>query len=180
MIRNLLQTDENSGHSSRGQAEQLDFLNAMVLLLAGIIFFFGFSAVVFGLSIDSNPDLSQTAGNADERLVEDLLVNQPGDTYLDQDCTDDYFGMAENVSCGITGFDVSAPNETHWLWHSLGVEDNRGINVTISDGNTVVTNSSGVSYTLGEPVPSNRDVAESTRYVSFDGSAYYLVHVRVW
>jgi hypothetical protein len=182
MIRHILGADQEDQRrtSSRAQAEQLDFLNAMILLLAGVFFFFGFSAVVFGLGAESQVDLSQTPTNADERLVEDMLVNQPGDSYLDQDCTDDYFGMTANASCGITGFDTSAPNESHWLRHSLGVEDRYSVNVTIADGSSILTNSTGTSYALGPSVPSGRNVATSTRYVSFDGSAYYLVRVRVW
>jgi len=152
----------------------------MIILLVGVLFFFGFSAVAFGLGTNSNPNLSQTVDNADERLVDDLLAQQAGETYLEQSCTDDYFQMVENTGCGITGFNTSAPNETHWLQHSLGVETEHQVNVSIVDGGSFHTNPAGDPYTLGEPVPERRDVYESVRYVSFDGSGYYIMYVRVW
>ena len=165
--------------SNRGQAEQIDFLNGMILLLFGVGLFFAGGSVLFSIGIDSSPDREGAALNADQRLVGDLLVNDTRDTELARSCADAYFGMNESGVCtradGVVG---NGTTEQQWLRRSLGVESELHVNVTVVDNGSVVTN--GVAYALGPSPPSDVPVFESNRFVTFGGGEYRTVFVRVW
>jgi hypothetical protein len=166
--------------SNRAQAEQLDFLNGIVLLLFGVGLFFAGASVLLDIGADSSPDREGAAFNADQRLVGDLLVDDVGDSALDWACADAYFGRNETGVCirspGLV--DDSWP-EQRWLRRSLGLESELAVNVTVVDNGSVV-NSSGVSYALGPSPPSDTAVFESNRFVTFGDGEYYTVLLRVW
>jgi len=170
--------------SDRGQAEQLDFLNGMIILLFGVGLFFAGGSVLYSIGVDSNPDRQGAALNADQRLVEDLLVADIGDTELDWGCADAYFGMDETEVCTrADGVVDGSGSEQRWLRHSLGLEDELQVNVTVVEGGIdgdVVTSPGGVAYGLGRSPPPNQAVFESNRFVTFGGGEYYTVFVRVW
>lgn len=174
MSRQCLPNDD------RGQAEQIDFLNGMVILLFGAGLFFASGSVLFAVGVDSNPDRQGAAVNADQRLVADLLVNDTGAATLDRDCLDAYFGMSPEAVCArADGLVDGATSETAWLRRSLGLEDRLEVNVTVVDEGGVVTGPGGVTYALGESPPSGAAVFESNRFVTVDGE-YWTVLVRVW
>lgn len=168
--------------ADRAQAEQIDFLNGMVILLFGLGLFFASSGVLFAVGVDSNPDLETAAANADQRLVDDLLVTAVGDVPANETCVAAYFAMDTHEPCGIsaTEFDTSAPTEHHWLQHSLGLGDELAVNVTIHGGSGVVTAPDGTPYALGPSVPASDKVAASSRFVRLDSDRYRTVSVRVW
>jgi len=170
-------TDERS---NRAQAEQLDFLNGIVLLLFGVGLFFAGAGVLLDIGADSSPDREGAAFNADQRLVGDLLVDDVGDSALDRACADAYFGRNETGVC-IRAADLvdGSWSEQRWLRRSLGLESERGVNVTVVDNGSVV-NSSGVSYALGPAPPSGAAVYESNRFVASGNAEYYTVLLRVW
>ena len=168
----------------RAQAEQIDFLNGMVILLFGLGLFFAGGSVLFDIGVDSTPDRETAAHNSDQRLVEDILARDPGSLTLDTDCVDAYFGMETNETCGLTDsvFNTSAPSENHWLRHSLGIEDDLQVNVTVrgapaneSQGDDAST----VVHSLGPTPPADASVAVSNRIVAIEDD-YETVAVRVW
>ena len=173
----------------RAVAEQIDFLNGMVILLFGLGLFFAGAGVLFEIGVDTNPDREGTAHNADQRLVEDVLANGTGTLTLDPECADAYFEMDEHGECGFTPavFDTSAPTELHWLRHSLGIEESLRANVTVVDGDgtspdtgSIVTGESGTVYALGPEPPAGATIVESNRFVAAGDGEYYTVFVRVW
>lgn len=169
-----------TARADRGQAEQIDFLNGMVILLFGVGLFFAGGSVLLSIGVDSSPDREGAALNADQRLVEDLLVGDIGDTQLDRDCVDAYFRM--NASGVCTRADSPANDtggEQRWLRHSLGLEARLGVNVTVVDSGTILDNN-GTAYSLGPSPPPEMAVFESNRFVTFGDRQYYTVFVRVW
>ena len=166
--------------SNRAQAEQLDFLNGMILLLFGVGLFFAGASVLLDIGADSSPDRKGATLNADQRLVDDLLVDEIGDPTLARTCADAYFGRNETGVCArATGLVDSSWSEQRWLRRSLGLESERGVNVTVVDNGSVL-NSSGVPYALGPSPPSDTAVFESNRFVTFGDGEYYTVFLRVW
>jgi hypothetical protein len=169
-----------STRTDRGQAEQLDFLNGMIILLFGVGVFFAGGSVLFSIGIDSSPDRQGATLNADQRLVEDLLVSDVRETELNRTCTEAYFGMnASGVCTRAPGVVNDSMTEQGWLRHSLGLEDELRVNVTVVDDGSVVT-SSGVEYALGPSPPPDSAVFESNRFVTFGDGEYYTVFTRVW
>jgi len=164
----------------RGQAEQIDFLNGMIILLFGVGLFFAGGSVLFSIGVDSNPDREGAALNADQRLVEDLLVSDIRDTELDRSCADAYFRMnGSGVCTRAAGVVSNATTEQGWLRRSLGVESDLRVNVTVVDNGTILT-SGNVQYALGPSPPPDAPVFESNRFVTFGGGEYQTVFVRVW
>lgn len=176
-------TDDSTG-ADRGQAEQIDFLNGMIILLFGVGLFFAAGSVLFAVGVDSSPDREGATLNADQRLVGDLLVADIGDTELDRDCADAYFGMDESEVCIRTdGLVDGSGSEQQWLRHSLGLEDELQVNVTVVEGGPggdIVTSPGGVEYALGPSPPPEDEVFESNRFVTFGDGEYDTVFVRVW
>jgi hypothetical protein len=169
-----------TARADRGQAEQIDFLNGMVLLLFGVGLFFAGGSVLLSIGVDSGPDREGAALNADQRLVEDLLVGDVRDTELDRDCVDAYFGMNETGVCTrADGLVDGTESEQRWLRHSLGLEANLQSNVTVVDDGSVVTGN-GTAYSLGPSPPPGVTVFESNRFVTFGDDEYHTVFVRVW
>ena len=168
----------------RGQAEQLDFLNGMVILLFGVGLFFAGGSVLYNIGVDSSPDRAGAALNADQRLVEDLLVEDIEDTELDRACADAYFGMDETGICTrVDSIVDGSESEQQWLRYSLGLEDELHVNVTVLEGGIdgdIVTSPGGVAYALGPSPPPDVAVFESNRFVTFGDGEYYTVFVRVW
>ena len=170
-----------TAHTDRGQAEQIDFLNGMILLLFGVGLFFAGGTVLFGVGIDSSPDRQGAALTADQRLVEDLFVSTVGDTELDRGCVSAYFGMNESGVCTRADGVVDGNwSEQQWLRHSLGLDKELRVNATVVDGGSVVTGPDGVEYTLGASPPPDVAVFESSRFVTFGEGEYHTVLVRVW
>ena len=179
-------------HGDRAQAEQIDFLNGMIILLFGLGLFFVSASVLFTVGADSQPDIEGTAQNADQRLVEDLLAEEPGTLVLADECANAFFSMAEHEGCGLTAeqFNTSAPSERHWLRHALGLTDERQANVTIVDGEfagenptdgfEIVHGDDGTEYAVGPTPPPGVDTAETTRFIAAGDGEYYTVSVRVW
>ena len=164
----------------RGQAEQLDFLNGMIILLFGVGLFFAGAGVLLDIGADSSPDREGAARNADQRLVDDLLVREVGNTTLDPACADAYFGRNKSGVCTrATGLVNGSWSEQRWLRHSLGLEPERGVNVTVVDNGSIVNNS-GMPYALGPSPPPDATVFESNRFVTFGNNEYYTVFLRVW
>ncbi len=184
MRRKTTQTGTGSvgglSRADRGQAEQIDFLNGMIILLFGVGLFFAGGSVLFSIGIDSSPDREGAALNADQRLVGDLLVNDTSDIELDRSCADAYFGMNESEVCTrADGVVDNATTEQGWLRRSLGLESELRVNVTVVDDGRIVTNGT-VEYALGPSPPPDAPVFESNRFVTFGGGAYQTVFVRVW
>lgn len=167
--------------ADRGQAEQIDFLNGMVILLFGVGLFFVGGSVLLSIGVDSSPDREGAALNADQRLVEDLLVSDVRDTELDRDCLDAYFGMnASGVCTRGDGVVNGTGGEQRWLRRSLGVETELRVNVTVVDNGTVLTGPDGTAYSLGPSPPPDVAVFESNRFVTVGDGEYHTVFVRVW
>ena len=185
--RDTTQTDDAAGDrrddtrrtlDDRGQAEQIDFLNGMIVLLFGVGLFFAGGSVLFSIGVDSTADREAAAMSADQRLVEDLLVANVSDTRLDRDCADAYF--AENATRACTredGLLEDAETTREWLDRSLGLD--LRANVTVVDGG-VVTSPDGVTYAIGPSPPPDAEVFETTRVVAFEDGEYSTVLVRVW
>jgi hypothetical protein len=173
-------TGRDGGSADRAQAEQIDFLNGMIILLFGVGLFFAGGNVLFGIGVDSNPDREGATLNADRRLVEDLLVSDIGATALDRGCVDAYFDTNETGVCSRVDRLDGSWSELRWLRRSLGVENNRHVNVSIVDNGRVVTSQTGVSYALGPTPPPDVAVFESNRFVRFGDGGYRTVSVRVW
>jgi hypothetical protein len=173
-------TGRDDGSADRAQAEQIDFLNGMIILLFGVGLFFAGGNVLFGIGVDSNPDREGATLNADRRLVEDLLVSDIGATALDRGCVDAYFDTNETGVCSRVDRLDGSWSELRWLRRSLGVENNRHVNVSIVDNGRVVTSQAGVSYALGPTPPPDVAVFESNRFVRFGDGGYRTVSVRVW
>lgn len=183
---------QHDQQTDRAQAEQIDFLNGMILLLFGLGLFFASASVLFTIGAESNPDLEGTAQNADQRVVEDLLTDEPGTLVLAEACADAFFGMDEHDGCGLTSewFNTSAPSELHWIRHAIGLSDDRYANVTVVDGEfagenpsggfDVVHGESGTEYAIGPTPPPGVAIAETSRFVAADEDEYYTVLVRVW
>ena len=177
-----IETGSTGGLSQddRGQAEQIDFLNGMVILLFGVGLFFAGGSVLFSIGVDSSPDREGAALNADQRLVGDLLVNDTRDIELDRSCADAYFAMNESAVCTrADGVVSNTTTEQEWLRRSLGVESELRVNVTVVDDGRIVTNGT-VEYALGPSPPPDASVFESNRFVTFGGGEYQTVFVRVW
>jgi len=167
--------------TDRGQAEQIDFLNGMVLLLFGVGLFFAGGTVLFNIGVDSSPDREGATLNADQRLVEDLLVSDVRDTELDQDCLDAYFGMNASGVCTRRGDIVDGSgDEKRWLRRSLGLEADLRANVTVVDNGTLLAGPDGTAYSLGPSTPPDTAVFESNRFVTVGNGEYHTVFVRVW
>jgi hypothetical protein len=165
----------------RGQAEQIDFLNGMIILLFGVGLFFAGGSVLFSIGVDSSPDHESAVLNADQRLVEDVLVSDVGETELDRACADAYFELnASGVCTRADGVVEDSMSEQQWLRQSLGLEDELRVNVTVVDDGSVVTSPAGVEYSLGPSPPPDAEVFESNRFVTFGGGEYDTVLVRVW
>lgn len=171
--------DHSCSADDRGQAEQIDFLNGMIILLFGVGLFFAGGSVLFGIGVDSTADREGAALSADERLVEDLLVANVSDDRLDRDCVDAYF--AENATGVCTredGFLDGVETTRGWLDRSLGLA--LRANVTVVDGDGIVTSPGGIEYAIGPSPPPDAEVFESNRFVAFDDGEYRTVLVRVW
>ncbi len=178
--------------TDRAQAEQIDFLNGMIILLFGLGLFFASASVLFTIGAESNPDLEGEAQNADNRLVEDVLADEPGTLVLAETCADAFFGLDEHEDCGLTPelFNTSAPSEIHWVRHALGLTDNRYANVTVvagefagenpSGGFDFVHGESGTEYAVGPTPPPGVTIAETNRFIATGEGEYYTVFVRVW
>jgi hypothetical protein len=174
------QAGPGATRTDRGQAEQIDFLNGIVILLFGVGLFFAGGSVLLSIGVDSSPDRQGAALNADQRLVEDLLVGDIEDTQLDRDCVDAYFRMnASGVCTRASGVVDGSGDEQRWLRHSLGLETKLGVNVTVVDNGSVVTGN-GTAYSLGPSPPPDVAVFESNRFVTFGDGEYHTVFVRVW
>ena len=174
------QTGPGTTRTDRGQAEQIDFLNGIVILLFGVGLFFAGGSVLLSIGVDSSPDREGAALNADQRLVEDLLVGDIEDTQLDRDCVDAYFRMNASGVCTRANGVIDGPgDEQRWLRHSLGLETRLGVNVTVVDNGSVVT-ANGTAYSLGPSPPPDVAVFESNRFVTFGDGEYHTVFVRVW
>lgn len=181
--KNTQSGPESTGGPSqrdRGQAEQIDFLNGIIILLFGVGLFFAGGSVLFSIGVDSSPDREGAALNADQRLVGDLLVTDIRDTELNRSCADAYFSMNESRVCTrASGVVSNATTEQQWLRRSLGVESELRVNVTVVDDGSVVTNAT-VEYALGPSPPPDVAVFESNRFVTFGDGEYQTVLVRVW
>lgn len=168
--------------SERGQAEQIDFLNGMIIFLFGLGLFFASGSVLFAVGVDSEPDLETAAHNADQRLVDDIFVTTPGGIPANLSCVAAYFAMEEHDRCGLrpATFDTAAPTESHWLRRSLGLGPDLDVNVTIRTGDGQMTLPDGTPATLGPSVPHDGEVAHSSRFVRVGKNEYRTVFVRVW
>jgi len=171
--------DRSCPADDRGQAEQIDFLNGMIILLFGVGLFFAGGSVLFSIGVDSTADREGAALSADQRLVEDLLVANVSDDRLDRDCADAYFvENAAEVCTREEGLLDSVETTRRWLDRSLGLA--LRANVTVVDGDGIVTSPGGVEYALGPSPPPDAEVFESNRFVAFEDGEYNTVLVRVW
>jgi hypothetical protein len=172
---------EGIKNSHRGQAAQIDFLNAMIITIFIILTFFAATSALFASQqSNSQADLRGIATTADDRLANDLLLDDPNTAFLNRSCTDAYFNQVKGGGCGIVGFE-SGSTELQWLQYSLGIRAGIGVNLTITDLNTIQSSPvDSVDYALGPEPPTDRRVSMSTRYVSFGNGEYQTLTVRVW
>lgn len=174
-------TTRASSEPDRGQAEQIDFLNGMLILLFGVGLFFAGGSVLFSIGVDSDPDRQGAALGADQRLVGDLLVANVSDTDLDRGCVAAFFAVNETGVCTREDALLDGINSTGvWLDRALGLNAGLQVNVTIVDGGTVLTGPDGAEYAIGPSPPPDVEVFESNRFVTFGDGGYYTVLVRVW
>ena len=159
--------------TDRAQAEQIDFLNGIVILLVGLGLFFAAGSVLLGIGVDAKFDERQATTNAEQRLL-DVLTGGGDGLRLTQSCVQSYFEMETETDCGLdeTVFDVNTTGEVDWLRHSLGLEDALEANVTLVGDST--------ERRLGATPPTDGEISETRRFVADGLGGYATVYVRVW
>ena len=172
----------------RGIALQLDFLNAMILLIGGLVgLLFLTNAFISGLAQASGSQ-DQVAIRGGERLADDILLNETDDALLGPGCSEDFFNMEGNATCGFPDF--SDGSELDYLRTALGVKTQYDLNVTIEDSSGVWEGHAGsgpaYKHRLGPATPSISDISTIHRQVSYgdydgDGNIeYFTLYIRVW
>lgn len=117
------------------------------------------------------------------RLVDDLLVSQPGDALLNETCTGAFFERDSDVC----GFDpVWTDGTAPYLNSALGVASNKHINVTITTATGEVATLGATPLAMGNRMPEGYGtVLTWHRLVGIDlrsdGTVeWWTVTVRVW
>lgn len=174
--------------ADRAQAEQIDFLNGMVILLFGLGLFIGSASVLLSIGLTGNADQELATANADDRLAEDILVTEPATLELDEECATAFFELIHREGCAIPQAATlpESPSEDVWLRSVLGLEDEYTVNVTVFDANRsdgtreIVTGEAGPRYAIGPEPPVGEDISSSHRYLAGGQDEYYTLTVRVW
>ena len=171
----------------RGQTS-IDFIIGMTIFLFAIGFVFGFVPSIF------EPFVGETASNmivgdrTASTLTDDIIGDPQTPGVLDVTCTAALF--ADDLD------DEDIPDDCRFdqredLNRALGVDDERGLNVTIEtvdDGDTEVLERSDVEiagdtydvrYARGPSDPAGSDTIETRRVVEM-GDEQYRLYVRVW
>lgn len=173
---------------SRGIAIQLDFLNAMILLIGGIVgLLFLSNAFIAGMA-QGGSGQDTVAIRGSERLADDIFLNETSDALLTPGCTEDFFAQGGNSTCGYTDF--SDDSELDYLRNAMGIREPYEINVTIEDTTGVWEGHAGsgspYKHRLGPSTPSIPEISTIHRQVSYgdydgDGEVeYFTMYVRVW
>lgn len=173
--------------ATRGQATQIDFLNAIVILMFSLAAFFGFSMIILDIHDSGGPadDISST--RSADRLADDVFLNNTTDNIADRACTQAFFSMDSNTKCDVPG----GTNETKYVHDTLGVSYDYEINITLTSGGTPVTlsdPSTGATTTarMGERIPESTGIARYHRYVAYPDPAspgeynYYTLYITMW
>lgn len=179
---------------TRGIAEQIDFLNGIMVLLLGFGLFMASSGVLLDSASHTGRGQDYTSIRSHEALADDLLVETVGDTVLSGECAEAYFNTETTTTtadnCDFNNFDDSS--ETAYLRSSLGIDSRYEVNVTIEDPSGPLSadvDGDGTSRTfaMGADTPESGTVAAYHRQVTFgqdvsgDGEwDYYTLYVRVW
>lgn len=168
-----------AGVGDNGAANTLDFMVAAIIFIAGLSSAFG----IYGLLIDTEDATGQAndqvAIRINERLVDDLFVDEVGETALNQTCVNAFFATETSttraVECGYG--QLNGANESAYLASAVAVDSRFKLNLTIRDP-------SGPLYSMGEPVPAKGDVAQYHRTVTFQGTVagrdYHILRVSAW
>jgi len=172
--------------SKRGQATQLDFLTAAVIVITAIALYNIGAGVILNAQGETVSASDQVTIRAEERVVDDLLVNETGDTLLAPGCSRAFFTAGGNASCGIP-----AGTGPSYLRSLVGVGD-YDINITVRNESGIINldpsnGSRPFRHAVGEPYPQTGEVVAIDRLVSYgtdlsrdDSIDKYTLTVRVW
>lgn len=167
----------------RAAGEQLDFLNAMILLLVGMAVFMFLSSAIMSAQVQAGHGDRLTAMRTADRLAVDVLKAGPGSETLDRECTKAYFqrdvgpGECEHVWS-------AADDDQTYLARSLGLRSTQHLYVRIVDTTDTVAVVDSVRLELGEvPVEETGDVFHRRVLLDVDDDGdpeWFTLEVVVW
>ncbi len=180
--------------ATRAQASQIDFMNAMIILLLGIGLFLAASSVILTVAESSGSAEEYVAQRSAERVADDVLLNSTGDSFPDAECTAKFFTQDETYDCPSLTLQNTSDPDSEYLRHMLGVSTHSNrytINVTLEQKGRVWTQSldgssdTANTYALGPSRPEKGGVTTFTRHVTYDSNGdgdreYFTVVIRVW
>jgi len=185
----------HSKEHARAQAEQIDFLNAMIILLFGIGLFLAASSVVLNIAESEGPSKQYVALRGSERVADDLLVNTTEDVIANESCTEKFFAPEDtNSGCPTLTLQSTGQPEEVYVRDMLGVSSQTNeytVNVSLQRDSSVWSgdlNGDGDTdqYAVGPALPENTETTTFVRHVTFGNidadpqPEYFTVYVRVW
>lgn len=159
-----------------GSASQIDFANGMIILLFGIIFFFGASTVVLAGMADSGPEDQLTSWRISDKMVSDIFVEDTTESTPAEQCVTAFFNSASNSDCEHDSTWESG-SEEDYLRESLSLGDNQRVAVKLVDSSGTVQQQTGGNPPVTEIGQYQRriPIEEST-----DTYEWYTLKVYVW
>lgn len=174
-------TDGNSVSQFRqdtrgGPASQIDFANGMVILLVGVLFFFGASTVMLAGLSEAGPGDQLASWRAADKLSGDVfLENGTADT-PHKDCIDAFFAQSPDPTCEHDNTWTGGSTEQDYLRSVLLLEANQRVAVDIVWADT------GNTEHLGGNPPID-DIGQYQRRLPVDtgsGFRWATLKVYVW
>jgi len=171
---------------SRAQASQIDFLNALIILIIGTSVFFTFGVAIVDSEVADVGSNGVTASRAADRVADDLIRNATTEPLANRTCTAALFETTGNTDCRIP---AAAPSDTEldYLRDILGLDRQYSANVTIRDPQRGgIVSISGTEAKLGPKPPASGEVGSHHRYIAYPPSGssstpdHYVVIVYVW
>lgn len=167
--RSLFRSDTRAGAAS-----QIDFVNGMILLLFGVIFFFGASTAMLATMSDGGAGDQLGSFRASEKLSGDVFVQNTSDSIATEDCVDAFFDGTTNTTGCDHDTDWDDPNEQQYLRNVLSLSPNQQTSVTL------VWNDDGTTRDIGGNPPVD-DVGQYSRQIPVDtGSGYRWATVTIY
>lgn len=155
-------------HDDRALAEQIDFANAMLLLLFGMGLFFAATSVLLTDSADTSAQTSVASDRAADRLADDLFVNGSPTTTptASTACLESFFNRTANPTCGQTGphYNSTTISSLRFAQRATGMPSDFAINITVrnADGDVVRWNAPANNATVSTRNASSRTATSAT------------------